>query len=290
MRNVPESLNASLARVFGVLQASAYIPAAVLVGGGALLINTDRNNPDSALTGLAAFTDYSIAALPAAVGLVFLVAVLLEPLQFSFIRWLEGYWSGWLTWPLRRYGLAWQLWRFDRLTGRRRRLKSTAKGLNSSSTAWLKTQRDLELVRNQLSRLPARDRLLPTPLGNRLRYWEDDAGRGLEGGIQQVLPLVFHALPTDLQEQHDYHRGLLDLHCTLFPIWLLLGAWGVVVLDGVNLNSVGLVGGCLAAAAATHRAATTAADGYGRQLVSIRELLAREAIAVGTPQTESKVA
>ena len=120
---------------------------------------------------------------------------------------------------------------------------------------------------------PPERRLLPTRLGNTLRAYE--SGLRLDHGVslENYVRFVFDDLPPGVQLEHDQFRARLELYCSLFVVFLISGALGVVVLDHTARFTI--LGSLLALAWISYRAAISSAREYGRVLQTIGRLTSR---------------
>lgn len=210
------------------------------------------------------------AALSAAV--VAVGAIMLEPLELASIRLLEGYWSAFG--PLRRmagFGRSVQRHRRDRL-----------RFLYETAAYWGRDTTELEGL---LQAFPSGDNLLPTALGNRLRAFEERAGRAY--GFQAIVlwPRLYYVLPEPVLAYVGRCRNQLDTASRLcltflvsvpatgvliarYPIWWLLPA------------------GLTAASVLAYRATLAAADNYGvavRAAIDVHRLRLLQEMRVEMP-------
>lgn len=128
----------------------------------------------------------------------------------------------------------------------------------------------LALRRNSL---PDVDRLLPLPLGNRLRAHEDALTRQLGAALSQRLVEdyvvdVYDSLPVSLRFRHDRIKGQLEGYCTLVFVLLVLAVGPFLSFESrgrATVVSIVLV----VMASASYAAAIAAAGAYGRILGTI---------------------
>lgn len=150
---------------------------------------------------------------------VLLFALLMQPLQFSLVRVLEGYWNvpslPWLGTLLSRPGKWWH--------GRQRRqlkeqtqTEKSRKDLTPADTARIAAA-DWQLRRYY----PAPQRLLPTALGNALRAAEDVPYQryGLDAIV--IWPRLYPLLPQDMIGLLADRRNQLDLAARFCAVFLL---------------------------------------------------------------------
>ena len=186
-------------------------------------------------------------------------AALVEQVQLPVLRWLEGYWPGWLS-PLARRARARQV---DRMRRDRQAYTALARRYADLTPAeqeeYVRLDADLHLY-------PDESRLLPTRLGNTLRAAEEYPWRryGLAMGV--VWPRLWLVLPPAAREDITAARGRLDgatrlvIWAALFVVWtwwawwaLPLAAIGVAIAWGQLVRAAGLYGDLLRAAFDLHR-------------------------------------
>jgi hypothetical protein len=146
---------------------------------------------------------------------------------------------------------------------------------------WLKDvpaspRRRLDAMAAAMRRYPSEEfRILPTRLGNALRYHEEQAHyRGVpENELEHYVEAVFDGLPKSVQVAHDHYRSRLDLYCSLVVVFTVTGAIGLGLLATYGLTHI-LVTGILAAGLTwlSYRAATASASPYGAILELIVEI------------------
>lgn len=155
---------------------------------------------------------------------------------------------------------------------------------------WLKDvpaspRRRLDAMATAVRRYPSEEfRILPTRLGNALRYHEEQAHyRGVpENGLEHDVEAVFDGLPTSVQVAHDHYRLRLDLYCSLVLVFAVTGAIGLGLLTTYGLSHI-LVTGVLASGLTwmSYRAAVASASPYGGILELIVEIRPPEVTALG---------
>lgn len=143
------------------------------------------------------------------------ISLTLQPLQFRLVQLFEGYWSSpRLAWAF-RLGVEMQRRRFDRLADR----TVAAVSDNELDQHLARARRD-EAREALLTRLPARDHLLPTALGNVLRAMEERAGARY--GIESIA--IWRRLYPVLPEKHaqtlEDEVTQLDVSIRLSATWL----------------------------------------------------------------------
>ena len=142
---------------------------------------------------------------------ILVAALILEPLQFSLVRVLEGYWGeSRLGRLLAAPGIAYHGWRRSRLEDRQRR-----EGDRVDRRA------EREAAARRLRRYPPADAVLPTGLGNVLRAAELRAGEryGLDSLV--IWPRLYPVLGEQVRALADDRRDQLDLSvrfCVMFAV------------------------------------------------------------------------
>jgi hypothetical protein len=225
------------------------IPTTTLVVflGGLLLAGAPTHRPDPAraherIAGL------SVGEIALLALLVLALSLVLSPFQVGFVKFLEGYWPSarpfaWLAERLReRHAARWQR-------------------LEQSRVSHPERDDDAKLLT-----MPARERLLPTRLGNALRHAEDLAGSRYGLGTVQIVPRMWPVMPESMVAVIDDARNDMDVMASFVFVWLTatLVSFGLVCQYGVWLIlpfvTLTLAGACYAGA-------VVAARSYGQTLV-----------------------
>jgi hypothetical protein len=189
---------------------------------------------------------------------VTLVALVLHPFQVPLVRFLEGYWPGWLR-PVSRCGLAWQRRRERRI---RRRMK-LPEGRKPDDGEIRRAGIAATTVR---SAFPARPELIrPTALGNAIAAFEERAGGAYGWDTPVVWPRLYPLLGAEVRAVVDDRRDVLDAMCRLAVTALLTGlvtagllaAWGWWVLLAAVPAALGWI---------AYQAAISAAQAYGESI------------------------
>ncbi|MDY6799018.1 MAG: hypothetical protein SVX28_09810 [Pseudomonadota bacterium] len=188
-------------------------------------------------------------------------AAVVESMQLSALRLLEGYWPRWLH-PLRCYLR-------ERLRKRIEKWDDTWRKLGVRYTELeaeeLETYAYLD---EMLATYPQEKRLLPTRLGNCLRAAEDYAWRHYGLAIGVVWPRLWGVMPEGAQKEISEARKRLDtavrfwLWSFLFLVWTVWAWWMIpLALLGMvwgyrqALEAAGVYGELLRAAFDIHRGA-----------------------------------
>jgi hypothetical protein len=235
----------------------SYLPiaAGVLAVGFVVAAGAPQEHPswDRALDALRS-TDLGDVAL-LAVG-VTVLAVLLQPLQLSLVRLLEGYWGN---------GTVGRALASPLLKGQQRRRDDLSRVAESDpGTGPVPVE---AAVADQVlrARYPSRRLLMPTALGNALRASEQTAGRryGLDSVVMwpRLYPLLSPQMRTvvdDRRDQLDVTAGLSAVASVVVVVTAVL-LWG----DGWWL-SVPVV--AAAVARLSYVSAVSAAVAYGESV------------------------
>ncbi|WP_326943352.1 hypothetical protein OG439_25410 [Amycolatopsis sp. NBC_01307] len=261
----PEGLSQFIGKVLDQLSLSAWMPAAMLVGCGAVLVQlrSQRNfDLGAAVVGL---TAKPLGILVVLLFALVLAALVSQAFSFSAIRFFEGYWKGPLVWlglyrvmvrrkAKKREKLATRLDRQTKRafeTVRPRLLESEIKrslidvAEDSVYSRHLTPKREqlaaefdwqmflppdvvgrLARIRQTQLDYPNPHRMLPTKLGNILRATEEE----ITGENEDTQDLVLRrgdAIPARLRLHHDQFRTRLDMYCTL--IFVHLGLMGLTL-------------------------------------------------------------
>jgi hypothetical protein len=267
----------SIGRYFSLV---SVVPSAFLVAWTALLVRSGAwsGTPDVG----AALGVFAEAGIGGAAGLVLatiVLGVVLHPMQFAFVQFLEGYWGATPVAREVRRMRTYAHWdsvhslRVERAAlGRQLQAKKAqtvavegvARQLLMAEIAELRSTRR-ELGRIEQSYPDSREAFMPTRLGNILRRFEWSIGVGY--GIETITAtpyLMSVSTPSDL-EYLDDQRSQLDLAVRMTVVSLLATALGGLFLarHGMWLLVVLVpyVAGYL-----SYRGAVVAASEYGRAL------------------------
>jgi len=209
----------------------------------------------------------SLDAWQASAAFLALIAftLVIQPLQLSLVRLLEGYWGGS---RLGRLLAAPGLW----LAGRRRSALEKATKLSAGGEPTAPQAEATVAATRSLERaFPPQNELLPTQLGNVLRAAENRAG-GRYGLLTVVTwPRLYPLLPEKTAAIVDDQRDQLDLSAR-FCAFCLLGA--VVSLGLLATHGIWLLvpAGALVLGWICYRAAIAAALQYGVGLETAYDL------------------
>jgi hypothetical protein len=140
------------------------------------------------------------------------------------------------------------------------------------------SRRRLDAMSAALRRYPSEEsRILPSRLGNTLRYYEERVHDRGVGELENYVQAVFHQLLPHIQLEHDQFRSRLDLYSSLVLVFAVAGVIALVELEKFGLKYV-LIGGGLAIALMflSYRAAIASARAYGGVLEIIAESTSRD--------------
>lgn len=176
-----------------------------------------------------------IAVLFVALLAVLASAFVIQQFDLAVLRWFEGYWPPFLK-HVRRWCLQRQQAQFDRLDQRWQTLLSQYdQGTLSPDTA-----EELATMEETLRRFPsARDRLMPTRLGNLLRAAESRPSD--KYGLDAIVcwPRLWLLLPDNAKQDLQTARADLNtaarlwLWGMLFILWVFFGVWWPPLVGGL---------------------------------------------------------
>lgn len=264
-------------RYFSLVSA---VPSAFLVAWAVLLTGSGAwsGAPDAA----AALRTFKEAGIGGAVGLTLAavgIGIVMHPIQFAFVQFLEGYWgAGPIAQRVRRLRAAAHWTRVRRLrgesaaTGRRiESIKAKTKGIRGDARRQLEAEiAELQADRREFARLTenyprSREAFMPTRLGNVLRHHEWTAGMAY--GIEPIsaAPYLLSVAKSSDLEYLDDQRSQLDLAARMTVVSLIASAMTAMIMlrHGAWLLLTLVPYG---AAYASYRGAVVAAAEYGRAL------------------------
>ncbi len=123
---------------------------------------------------------------------------------------------------------------------------------------------------------PQEDHVLPTRLGNILRYHEDQMKAG---DVESFVQEIFDDLPPSLQQSHDEERNRLDLYCSMVFV-LALNALTTLALLGPQSWPYALAFAAINVLAlrVMYGAAMATARAYGSVLLTIMKQIRAKAV------------
>lgn len=313
-------LSQVLGKILQQLSISAWVPAAMLVGNGAVLLqlHADANyNIAGAVKELAGKPLGTIIVLAFA---LILATVVTQAFEFEVIRFLEGYFDS-------ANGLiqAVMAWRIRCHAGKRDKLEHMLEAANTNARkqavermkkyrydpevlAYLAespsrdskdfnaalarkaeainwklhappaTRYRIDSTNARLASYPAKNRILPTRLGNVLRATEDTIELEEDENLEGYVVRHFDQLPAALQSQHKDYRTRLDMYCCMTLAFSILSAISIAALN----NIMPLWGMAIAVvvyvlmACLSYQAAIASARSYSLILREIPQYLARQ--------------
>jgi hypothetical protein len=250
----------------------SVLPAAVLTVYVFLLVNSGAwsRHPQASR----AFHALAKLNVPEGIGLAVLalaVALVLHPLQVSAVQVLEGYWgSGPVATNLRGVCIAVFRHRYMRLERRHVGAslaleQETCDPTESPSIRHFARLSRREAAIRLLAELPSADEIMPTRLGNVLRFYERRAGLSYGLDAVRVMPYLSRVASADDMAYVNDQRSNLDLAVRMSVtsilaagLWFLFFWW-----DGLFLL-VALVPSALSYL--SYRGAVIAGAEYGRAL------------------------
>jgi len=271
--DVAAATRESIGRYFSLV---SFIPSTLLVGYVFVLLTSGaaHGNPHPALV-VRAVSHLSLVGVAALILLSVSIGLVLHPLQFAMVQLLEGYWGTGTVAQRARSARIWWHWR--RLSALRAQSRYYEGQLKSRPAAH-QDLHPLERIamtsrRDEANRLTTDqprllDQMMPTRLGNVLRYYESAAGAPYKLSAIRVMPYLARvASPEDMNYVND-QRANLDLAVRLclvsvisFVVSLaLLWRDGLWLLAALIPYMLGLL---------SYRGAVVAAAEYGRALGSV---------------------
>jgi hypothetical protein len=238
----PDFLAPELSTRFKLVNA---LPAAVVILIiGCLVLGGAPQDPPDLETLKARVEHLSWVGAVIAVVVLGVSALLLEPLELSSIRLLEGYWS--TQRPLA--GLA--------------KVGTWCQNRRHSRLLFMSEKLRLSSALHDLDSWPQHGALLPTELGNHMRAFEEQAGAAYDLNFIQLWPRLYYVLPESALVTINGQRNQLDVACRLCLSMGLaaLVAAGLLISHGWWLLVPGVLSTCSWLA---YRAAIRAADNYG---------------------------
>lgn len=252
----------SIGRYFSLV---SFIPSALLIAYAFILLSSgvpyhapDPHSVVRATTHLGLADVIALFVLSLGLGLV------LHPLQFAMVQLLEGYWG---TGAIAQRVRATRIWWHSRrlLALRMRRGYYISQLRNVPDDEYTRERFALLSKRDEAERLSAEQpiephRVMPTRLGNVLRYYESNAGLPYGLDAIQVMPYLARVASAEDMDYVNDQRSNLDLAVRLslvsviaFALSLILlwkyGLWLLAALVPYSLALLSYRGAVIAAAA-----------------------------------------
>jgi len=298
LSQIASSTRDSIGRYFSLVSA---LPSAVLVAWTVLLVGSGAwtGTPDIAAA-LRAFTEIGIGGAAGLVLASIAVGVVLHPMQFAFVQFLEGYWG---ASPVARQA------RFLRIAAHWRRVhglraEATSIGIRiddlkarQSAATGVEYQQlmaeiaELRSAQRELVRLTSTypdtlDAFMPTRLGNVLRHYEWTVGEGYGIAAIYAVPYLARVSGSGDMEYVNDQRSQLDLSVRMTVVSFLASAFAVLFLARHGLWLL-IVLVPYAASYLSYRGAVVAAAEYGRALgvlVTLNRFALYQRLELNRPQ------
>jgi hypothetical protein len=260
----------SIGRYFSLV---SFIPSAVLVGYLFVLLSSgvpyrppDPANVVHAASHLSLADGIALTVLSMGLGLV------LHPLQFAMVQFLEGYWGTGASAQRARSARMWRHW--QRLVALRTRSgyyryqlsqlpedENPRERINIASK-WTEADR---LSSNQPDKP---DLIMPTRLGNVLRYYESAAGAPYNLDAVYVMPYLARVASAEDMDYVNDQRSNLDLAVRLSLVSAIAFFFSLCVLWRYGLwLLIALIP--YTVAFLSYRGAVVAADAYGQAFAAV---------------------
>ena len=268
------ALSQVLGRVLEQLSVSAWLPAAMLVGNVAVLLQLRANRDYDIARALKDLAGKPLGTIIILVFAIVLATIVTQAFEFEAIRLLEGYFDS----PHRAIQAA-MASRIRRHEHKRQQLVdklelankdacqkavATMRGYSgyrtdvldylanettaqvsdevarrASETNWRRHAPSAALYRidsiaARLGSYPQKHRLLPTRLGNVLRTAEDKVKLKTDENIQGYVIRNYDRLTPALKSEHGSYRTRLDMYCCLVLAFSALAVVSGISLSGIN--------------------------------------------------------
>ena len=255
----------SIGRYFSLV---SFIPSALLVAYVFVLLSSGvpYRPPDPASV-VHAVSHVSLADVVALIILSVGLGLVLHPLQFALVQFLEGYWGTGSVAQRARSARMWRHW--QRLVALRKQssdyehqLKQLPDDENPRERIAI-VSRSTEADRLSSDQPEEPDLIMPTRLGNVLRYYESAAGAPYNLDAVQVMPYLARVASAEDMDYVNDQRSTLDLAVRLslvstiafFFSLSLLWRYGLWLLIAVVPYALAFL---------SYRGAVVAADAYGQ--------------------------
>lgn len=260
----------SIGRYFSLV---SFIPSTFLVAYAFILLSSGvLHHPPDPNSVVRAMSHLGLAEVAALLALSVGLGLVLHPLQFAMVQLLEGYWG---------IGNIAQQARATRIWWHQRRLVALGEraGYYENKLENLPEGGDPQDQIALFSRLDEADRLsaeqptelhlvMPTRLGNVLRYYESKAGLPFGLDAIQVMPYIARVASAEDMDYVNDQRSNLDLAVRLSLVsviafilsLILLWRYGLWLLAALVPYSLALL---------SYRGATIAAAAYGQAFSTI---------------------
>lgn len=260
----------SIGRYFSLI---SFIPSALLVAYVFTLLSSGALHRPPNLGSVAHAVSHISLADAAALTFVSVgLGLALHPLQFAFVQFFEGYWG---TGPIAQRARSVRIWwHWRRL--RALRIQSNYQNYRLTEPANdedLRKRIDIVSLSHEGKRLSAGqpvviDQMMPTRLGNVLRYYESAAGAPYQLDAIGVMPYLARVAPPEDMAYVNDQRSNLDLAVRMIVVSAIAFIISLALLWRYGLwLLVAIVP--YVAAFLSYRGAVVAAGAYGRAFSAI---------------------
>lgn len=235
MTDVAGVARESIGRYFSLV---SFIPSALLVAYAFVLLSSGSLHRSPDLADVAHTVSHlTLADLAALIFLSVAVGLALHPLQFVLVQVLEGYWGAATAAQHARSARIW--WHYRRLLALRKQWgygehllagrEEAADDPHPQDRIAIVSQRD-EADRLAGDQPDEPDQIMPTRLGNVLRYYESAAGAPYGLNAIQLMPYLARvASPEDMEYVND-QRSNLDLAVRLSFVSVIASVLSLILL------------------------------------------------------------
>ena len=260
----------SIGRYFSLV---SFIPSALLVAYAFILLSSGvLHHPPDPQSVVRATSHLSLAEVAALLVLSVGLGLVLHPLQFAMVQLLEGYWgTGGIAQQARTTRIWWH-WRRLVALGERagyydNQLEQLPEDGDSQEQITLLSKRD-EADRLSAEQPTELHLVMPTRLGNVLRYYESNAGIPYGLDAIQVMPYLARVASAEDMDYVNDQRSNLDLAVRLSLVSVIAFAFSLIFLWRYGLWLLAaLVPYSLALL--SYRGAVIAAAAYGQAFSAI---------------------
>jgi hypothetical protein len=260
----------SIGRYFSLV---SFIPSALLVAYAFILLSSGvPRRPPNPQSVVRAASHLGLAEVAALFILSVGLGLVLHPLQFAMVQLLEGYWgTGAITQRARATRIWWHRRRLVALGERAGYYDNQLEQLPEDSDP--REQIALFSRRDEADRLSAEQPnelhlVMPTRLGNVLRYYESKAGVPYGLDAIQVMPYLARVASAEDMDYVNDQRSNLDLAVRLSLVSAIAFAFSLILLWRFGLwLLVALIPYSLALL--SYRGAVIAAGAYGQAFSAI---------------------
>lgn len=260
----------SIGRYFSLV---SFIPSVLLVAYVFVLLSSGALHRPPELGSVAhAVSHLGLADVAALTFVSVGLGLALHPLQFAFVQFFEGYWG---TGPIAQRARSVRIWwHWRRL--RALRIQSNYENYRLTEPANdedLRKRIDIVSLCQEGRRLSAGqpvviDQMMPTRLGNVLRYYESAAGVPYQLDAIGVMPYLARVAPTEDMAYVNDQRSNLDLAVRMIVVSAIAFVISLALLWRYGLwLLVAIVPYALAFL--SYRGAVVAAGAYGRAFAAI---------------------